>query len=91
MTIQQKMRKTLEALPVPHKQIDVYGNQIVITSWSADAANKWAGILARFAKVRGVIRSVDYAKEDTQARRSTLGPATVDVWRTFAVIDGGAE
>lgn len=83
MSKQDQMKAALEKTGLPHKEIEVYGRQIVITSWSEDAAKKWAHLLSRFAKVRGVIPSTDYAKEN---KGTVLLPTTINVFRTFAVM-----
>lgn len=83
MTIQGKMKALLEKLPIPSKEISVYGSQIVITSFSRDAAEKWAITLSEFSMVRAVVESRDDAKEN---KNTTLLPSTVKVWRTFATI-----
>lgn len=80
-TPQAKMKATLEASGLPYKEVECYGSQIVVTCWSRDAADRWALLLARFAKFLGITQSVDYAKED---RGTCLLPTTVDVWRAFA-------
>ena len=81
--LQERMRATLVRAGIPHKEIQCYGEQIVITAWSRDAAEKWAALLATFAKVRGLIKSIDYAKEN---KNTMLKPSTVEVWRVFARI-----
>ena len=77
------MQSRLESLPIPHKEIQVYGQQIVITSHCRDTADKWAQTLAMFAKVKGITESLDYAKEN---KGTCLLPTVVKVWRTFATI-----
>lgn len=83
MTPQQRMKATLENLDIPKKQIEVYGSQIVVTSWSRNAAEQWALTLGNIAEVRGIIHSYDYAKVN---KNTCLLPSTVEVWRTFARI-----
>lgn len=83
-TLQQKMKAMLEKTGLPYKEIEVYGRQIVVTCWSRDAAEKWAHLLTRFAKFRGITHSVDEAKD--QANRKTLGPKIIEVWRAFAAV-----
>ena len=81
MTTQQKMKATLEKAGIPFKSIDCYGNQIVITSYSVEAANKWASLLGTFAKVRGITKSYDEAVEN---KGTSLCPTMIEVHRTFA-------
>lgn len=88
MTIQQQMKATLEKAGIPFREIQCYGSQIVITSQSEATAKKWAALLSKFAKVRGVIKSLDDRKTavDYQEGMSAKQMRYVDVWRTFAVI-----
>ena len=81
MTAQEQMKAQLAKSGIPHKEIQVFGSQIIVTSWSREAANKWAGLLAKFATVRGVVESVDYNQAN---RNTTLRPTTHRVWRTGA-------
>jgi uncharacterized membrane-anchored protein len=83
MSKQGELKAVLEKTGIPHKDIEVYGRQIVITSWSEDAANKWAHLLSQFAKVRGVIPAIDYAKKN---KNTVMLPTTINVFRTFAVM-----
>lgn len=81
MTIQKQMKAQLENAGLPFREVKCYGSQIVVTSLSRDAANKWALLLAKLATVRGITESVDYAQRNTN---TVLHPSTVRVWRTFA-------
>lgn len=83
MTPQQKIKATLEKSGIPYKNIDCYGSQIVVTSYSVEAAKKWASLLGTFAKVRGITKSKDEAVEN---KGTCLLPTMIDVHRTFAVI-----
>jgi len=83
MTKQQQIKDTLTKTGLPFKEIDCYGRQIVVTSWCRESSMKWAQLLAKFATVRGITESVDYAKEN---KNTVLRPTTVKVWRTFAAI-----
>jgi len=83
MTAQQKMKTALEKAGIPFKAIECYGSQIVVTSFSADAANKWAALLGKFATVRGITHSYDDAVEN---KGTCLKPTMVEVYRTFARI-----
>lgn len=78
-----RMKAKLEQAGIPFKDIEVYGSQIVVTSFCRDSAGKWATLLAKFAKVRGVIETLDDAVRN---RGTVLRPSKVRVWRTFAVI-----
>lgn len=81
--IQQQMKATLEKAGLPFKSIECYGSQIVITSHCADTANRWAQLLGRFARVRGVIKSLD---EASVQRGTCLNRTYVQVYRTFAAV-----
>ena len=82
MTIQQKMRATLERAGIPYKQIDVYGRQIVVTSWCMESANRWAILIQQFATLRGVIKS----RDDNVTQQGRRLHESHEVWRTFGVI-----
>ena len=81
--IAQQMKEKLSQSGIAFKNIECYGSQIVITSYCRDSADKWALLLTRFAKVRGVIESLDEAKAN---KNTVLLPTTTKVWRTFAAI-----
>lgn len=83
MTAQQKMAATLAKTGIAHKRIHCYGSQIVITSHCRATADKWASVLAKFAKVSAVIESMENAVEN---HKTCLNPSMVKVWRTFATI-----
>lgn len=81
--VQQTMKATLEKAGLPFKAIQCYGNQIVVTSHCSDTANKWASLLAKFATVRAVVKSLD---EAVVQRGTCLNRTYVNVYRTFAAI-----
>ncbi len=83
MTVQQRMKAALESLDIPKKEIEVYGSQIVVTAWSESAVKQWASVLARFATFRGIVHTIDYAKEN---KGTCLMPSVVQVWRAYARI-----
>jgi hypothetical protein len=80
---QERMTTTLAKAGIPYRGINCYGQQIVVTTKGEATARKWAELLARVATVRGVLKSVDYAKEN---RNTVLKPTTIEVWRVFARI-----
>ncbi len=82
-TPQQKIKSRLEASGIPFKQVECYGSQIVVTAHCRNAAERWAALLGQFAKVRGVIESVDEAVEQ---KGTCLARTYVSVWRTYAAI-----
>jgi hypothetical protein len=82
-TTEALLAKLLE-LPIPRRQIDVYGSRIVVTCRGESSARKWATVLARFAKVEAVaLRSLDLAKKN---KNTVITPSRVRVYRTYAVI-----
>lgn len=82
-TPQERMKAKLQALGIAHKNIEVYGRRIVVTSLSLDAANRWAWMLGKFANVGGIVPSLDDSKEN----RSLLGcPTTHRVFRIYATV-----
>jgi len=86
------MEEKLHQSGIPAKEIKVFGSQIMITAWSKDAARKWASLLSNFAKVRGIVKTTDLAKEQ---KGTVLRPTRVTVWRVGAYIPqenpGGVE
>ncbi len=84
-TPQAAMKAKLAQAGIAHKDIQVYGRQIVVTSWSMEAANKWAILLAQFAKVRNVVASLD---ERADAKPGCMKcEKYVRVFRTFAALE----
>lgn len=83
MTLQQRMQAKLESVGLPYKRIHCYGSQIVVTSWSWEAADKWRVVLAEFATYKGLLESMDYNEVN---RNSVMRPTTHKVWRTYATI-----
>lgn len=83
MTIQAQIKETLAKAGIPAREIEVYGRQIVITSACRDTAQKWGALLAKFAKVRGIVETIDEAKVQ---KGTCLNRTYVKVWRTFAAM-----
>lgn len=83
MTAQQHMAAKLAEVPIPSKQINCYGSQIVVTCWSEEAGRKWAVVLRKFSTVKRILKSIDYAKEN---QSTIMTPSTVDVWRVYATL-----
>lgn len=71
------MRATLLKSGIPAKDVKVYGSQIMVVTWSRDAADKWASLIARFAKVRGPVQSWD---RNVKNRNTVLRPTSHEVW-----------
>jgi hypothetical protein len=81
-TAQETMKKKLEELPIPSKEIRVYGSQIMVTCWSLAAAKKWHGVLRKLSPERLRIGpGTDYAKEN---KGTNLLPSTIQVYRVWA-------
>jgi len=87
-TPQERIKATLAKSGIAYKHIDCYGSQIVITSWSKDAAQKWTSLLSKFAIVRGNTESLDEAVEN---KGTSLRPTMIPVFRTFARIASNDE
>jgi hypothetical protein len=84
-TPQAQMKAKLAQAGIAYKEISCYGRQIVVTSWSRDAADSWAQLLGQFAKVRAVIEALD---ERHDAKPGALGGRKyVPVFRTFAALE----
>lgn len=83
MTIQQEMKEKLAALGMPFHEIQCYGRQITIECISQDTCSKWSGIIGKFAKVKGILKSVVYTKEN---KKLQLIPSTMTVYRLYATI-----
>jgi hypothetical protein len=83
MSLQETMKQKLESVGLPYKEIKCYGSQIMITAHSEGAAKQWAGILAKFSRVRGMVTSVDHAKVN---KNTVMKPSLVQVWRVWSTI-----
>jgi len=80
----EKIRAMLAKIGVPTKTVEQYGSQLVITCWSEPMARRAAHIVSLATwKLRGVTRSIDYAKENTN---TGMNPSKIDVWRVFACL-----
>lgn len=83
-TIQKRMETKLKQLGIPYKDISVYGSQIVITTSSRSAADRWAkAISPRVARLRGLLESTDIAKVN---KGTVLKPTRIKVWRIYFTI-----
>lgn len=83
MTTQQKIKATLEQSGLPYHEIACYGSQITVECYSDEAAKKWAALLAKFAKIRGTIKTTI----DAVANKGTcLNPTQRIIWRVYAAI-----
>ena len=80
---QEAMAVKLSEAGIPYKSIECYGTQIVITSHSRETADRWAMLLGKFAKVRGVTRALDEVKGQSAG---CSYPKMTTVWRTFAAV-----
>ena len=83
MTPQEGMKEKLEGLGLPYKEVKCYGSQVMITVLSESAAKRWTSVLAKFATVRPIFPSSDYA---TVNKNTVMKPSLVKVWRVWATI-----
>ena len=84
-TPQEAMKAKLAQCGIPAKKIEVYGSQIVITSYCKVSALKWAKLIRSFARVRmDALKCLDDAVVN---KGTNLNPTTVTVWRTYARIE----
>ncbi len=82
----EQFRAKLLELPIPVKDVKVYGSapQIMVTARSEDAVRQWALVLGKLcATVRPYKRSIDYNKVNTGRR---LAPDSHIVWRVWATV-----
>lgn len=82
-TLQQRMQAKLAQSGIPWREIKVFGSSILITCQSRDTAQRWASLLAQFARVTGVGEGYDEAKV---SKGTCLLPSKVAVWRVGARI-----
>lgn len=82
-SIQSVMKEKLEKAGLPYKKIEVYGRQIVVTTYGEETARRWFLLLANFAKVKGPLESLDLAKEQ---KGTNLNQSYVKVFRVFGTI-----
>lgn len=57
------MKDLLSKLEIPHKEIRVFGSQIMITCFSVTAAEKFAETINKFATVRSIASGKDETKD----------------------------
>lgn len=93
-TPQQALEAKLKEIGLPYHEIKVYGRQITVECISRDTCAKWAAILAKFARVRGMIKSVVEKKEfkgKTQGHymdeAGIMRSTKMGVWRVYAAIE----
>jgi hypothetical protein len=83
MTTQAQIKEILCGVSLPYREIKCYGSQITVECMSQDTCLKWGEVISKFAKVRGIIKSLAYAQKNTK----TLGnPAMFEVYRLYARI-----
>ena len=83
MSKQDQIKKILEAIELPNREIKIYGSQITIECVSRSTCEKWSGIVKKFAKVRKIIESFSYTKQNY--KQSVL-QQSIKVYRLYAVI-----
>ena len=83
MTPQEKMKALLEKIGLPFIKVETYGNQITVDCKGKDTADKWASVLAKFAKIRGLIET----NPENKANRGTcLLPTRHKAYRVYACL-----
>lgn len=86
-TPQEKMKETLQKSGIPYHEVRVYGSQIMITTGSHEAAEKWSSLLSKFGRVRKAWKSVDENKgQDPGASIKKFH----EVWRVAATMAHGS-
>ena len=83
LTPQDRMRQKLASVGLRAREIKVYGSQIMITAMGRITIQRWASLLAKFAKVNAIIEAHDYNVENTN---TVLLPSTHKVWRVWATV-----
>lgn len=83
MTPQAELKAKLALSGIPHKAIQCYGSQIVITTRGRASAEQWASLLGKFARVRAMFETTD---ENQVNSGSTLKPSRHAVWRVAATL-----
>lgn len=83
MSIQEQIKQRLEQFGIPHREIKVYGSQITVETYGREAADRFALVIANFAKVRGVIETTVDAKEN---QGSVMNPTKIRIYRLYARI-----
>ncbi len=74
---QSVLKAHLERSGIAYKSVEVYGRQVVVTAFSADASAKWHQLLNHIcAKVR-VVETVESARENMG---TNLKPTMVKAW-----------
>ncbi|OYV54528.1 MAG: hypothetical protein B7Z76_14225 [Acidiphilium sp. 20-67-58] len=76
----KKIQAILESIDLPRREIKCYGSQIMITCAGRQSAEKWAALVAKFARVRNVFETVDEVRTNGGAINY------VPVWRVAGVI-----
>lgn len=90
MTAQARMEALLKKSGLPAKEIKVFGSQIIVTCFSRDAADKWALLISRFAKVRGPVESIEVLKDQHAAYARANNPGLVKTFTRPLWLVGGA-
>jgi hypothetical protein len=83
MSIQKEIKSKLESVGLPFLEIECYGSQLTIECKSFSACEKWSLIIGKFAKVKGIIKSISYKKEN---KNTSLIPSTRNVFRLYSKI-----
>jgi len=82
-TPQQRLKAKLEALPLAKLEVKVYGSQVTVTCLSRGAAEKWWPVLARFARMKGLLERSVPAQEN---QNTVLLPTQRKVFTVYAEV-----
>lgn len=81
---EQRLEGLLNEIGIKFKEIQCYGQQVVITCWSQGEAEKAATVLKKGSfKIRGIIKSLDENKN--QSKRKTIHKTYHTVYKVFAM------
>ena len=83
MSKQDKVKALLEKVGLPFIEIEVYGNQITVECKAEKTSRRWAGIIGKFATIRGVIKTTRESKKNTN---TVLLPDRYEIYRVYAKI-----
>ena len=83
MTLQKQMKEKLAQVGLPYKEINCYGNQIVIICVGYETGKKWVSILSKFTTKQNMVKTILYNKEN---KGTCLLPSTHDAYLIGATI-----
>lgn len=80
--LQDQIKQKMESVGLPFREIQVYGSQITVETYGEGTANQWASVINRFATVKRVLKTTDYAR----GKREINMPQMVEIYRVYATI-----